>query len=114
MKDNVKRRLKERSKLTKFFYQNGQKWEDKEKLEAKAAYSTEQIMKAKNDYMQRITNKFNDLKEASKTYWSILNKFLHNKKIPAIPTLLVNRKFVSGFCTKTNLFNDFLLQYVHQ
>ena len=64
-------------------------------------------MKAKNDYTQRMTNKLNDPKAAPKTYWSILNNFLYNKKIPAIPPLLVNGKFVSDFCTKANLFNDF-------
>ena len=114
MIDNIKRCVKERSKLTKFFYKNGQKREDKEKLEAKATYCTEQIMKAKNDYTQRMTNKLNDPKAAPKTYWSILNRFLYNKKIPAIPPLLVNGKFASDFCTKANLFYDFLLLYVHQ
>ena len=48
MNDNIKRCLKERSKLTKLT-KNGQKREDKEKLEAEATYCTEQIMKAKND-----------------------------------------------------------------
>ena len=71
-------------------------------------------MKAKNDYTQRMTNKLNDPKAAPKTYWSILNRFLYNKKIPAIPPLLVNGKFASDFCTKANLFYDFLLLYVHQ
>ena len=71
MNHNIKRCLKERYKFTKFFYNNGQKREDKEKLEAKAAYCTEQIMKAKNDYTERTTNKLNDLKAAPKTYWSI-------------------------------------------
>ena len=64
-------------------------------------------MKAKNDYTQRMTNKLNDPKAAPKTYWSILNRFLYNKKIPVIPPLLVNGKFVLNFCTKANLFNDF-------
>ena len=68
MNDNIKWFLKERSKLTKFFYNNGQKREDKEKLEAKAAYCTEQIMKTKNDYTQRMTNKLNDPKVTPKTY----------------------------------------------
>ena len=104
MNDNKKRCLKEKSVLTKLFYKNGQKREDKEKLEAKAAYCTEQIMKAKNDYTQRMTNKLNDPKAAPKTYWSILNRFLYNKKIPAVYPLLVNGKFISGFCTKANLF----------
>ena len=79
MNDNIKRCLKERSKLTKLFYKNGQKSKDKENLEAKPAYCTEQIMKAKNDYTQRMTNNLNDPKAAPKTYWSILNRFLYNK-----------------------------------
>ena len=41
MNDNMKRCLKERSKLTKFFYKNGQKKEDKEKLEAKVGDCTQ-------------------------------------------------------------------------
>ena len=61
-------------------------------LEKKAAYCTKQIMKAKNDYIQRMTNKLNDTKAAPKKYWSILNSFSYNKKIPAIPPLLVNGK----------------------
>ena len=103
MNNNIKRCLKERSKLTKFFYRNGQKSEDKEKF----AYCTEQIMKAKNDYTQRMTNKLNDPKVAAKTYCSILNTFLYIKKIAAISPLLINGEFVSDFCTKANLFNYF-------
>ena len=71
-------------------------------------------MKAKSDYAQRMTNKLNGPRATPKTYWSILNSFLYNKKIRAIPPLFVNGKFVSDFCIKSNLFNDFLLQYVHQ
>ena len=51
MNDNIKKCLKKRSKLTKSIYKNDQKREDKKKkLEAKATYCTEQIMKVKNDY----------------------------------------------------------------
>ena len=108
MNENIKRCLKERFKLTKNFSKKGQKREDKEKFEAKASYYMEQIMKAKNNYTIRMTNTLNDPKVAPKTYWSILNRFLYNNKIPAIPPLFVNGKFVSDFCIKANLFNDFL------
>ena len=64
--------MRERIKLTKYYYKNGQRKEDQEKLEAKAAYCTEQILKAKNDCILRVTNKLNDLNTAPKTYWSIL------------------------------------------
>ena len=42
---------REKTKLTKFYYKNRQRKEDQEKLEAKDAYCTEQILKAKNDYI---------------------------------------------------------------
>ena len=76
----------------------------KEKLQAKAAYCTEEILKAKNDYIIRMTSKLNNPKTAPKTYWSILKQFLYNKKIPQ---LLANNKFISDLCIKANLFNDF-------
>ena len=68
--------MKERAKLTKFYYKNGQRKEDQEKLEAKAIYYTEQILKAKNDYTLKTTNKLNNPKIGPKTYWSVLNIFL--------------------------------------
>ena len=63
-------------------------------------------MKAKNGYTLKMTNKINDPKSDPRTCWSILNRFLYNTKIPAIPPLLVNDKFVSNFvasiCTAIN------------
>ena len=54
-----------------------------------------------------MTSKLNDPKGAVKTYWSILNRFLYNEKIPLVPLLLVNNKFISDFRIKANLFNYF-------
>ena len=82
--------MKEKPKSTKFFYKHGQKKEDQEKSQAKSAYCTNEILKAKNDCILSMTSKLDDLKAAPKTYWSILNQFLFNKKIPSIPLLLVN------------------------
>ena len=49
------------------------KKEDQEKLQAKAAYFTEEILKAKNDYIRRMSSKLNNPIAAPKTFWSILN-----------------------------------------
>ena len=54
-----------------------------------------------------MTKKLQDPKTAAKTCWAILSRLLHKKKIPAIPPLFVNGKFVSDFCEKANLFNNF-------
>ena len=36
-------------------------------------------------------------KTVPKTYWSIINKFLSNKKMPIIPPILVYGELVSDF-----------------
>ena len=41
-----------------------------------------------------------------KAYWSILNTFLNNKKIPNIPPLNVNDKTISNSDKKGELFNS--------
>ena len=58
----------------------------------------------------QLQNPFN----APKTYMAILICLLYHKKIPAIPLLLVDGKFVSDFCEKVNLFNILFHQYVQQ
>ena len=54
-----------------------------------------------------MTSKLEDPNTASKTFSSILNRVLYNKKIPAIPPLLVDDNFISDFYGKANLFNNF-------
>ena len=48
---NIKKWLRERSKLIKCYYNHRQKKEDREKLQAKTAYCPTEILKAKNDYV---------------------------------------------------------------
>ena len=45
-----------------------------------------------------------------KSYWSILKTFLNNKKIPCIPPLLYNDKFITNFNEKAEIFNLFAKQ----
>ena len=44
-----------------------------------------------------------------KTYWSILETFLNNKKIPCIPPLFHENKFITGFKEKAELFKHFFV-----
>ena len=39
-----------------------------------------------------------------KTYWSVLNSFLNNKKIPCIPPTIHENRFVANFKEKAELF----------
>ena len=52
----------------------------------------------------------NDPTTSSKTYWSILKRFLNKIKIPSIPPLLVNNIFVTNFVDKANLFNTYFAE----
>ena len=45
-----------------------------------------------------------------KSYWSILKRFLNNKKTPCIPPLIHNHQSVVAFKEKSELFNLFLLK----
>ena len=43
----------------------------------------------------------------AKTYWSILKSFYKDRKVPLIPSLLIDDKFVTNIETKINIFNKF-------
>ena len=107
MTDNIKKTLKQRSKLTKMFYKNGQRNSDHIKSLEKSEECTSLISEAKENYILKKTSKLEDPNTDSKLYWSILNRFLYNKKTPAIAPLFVYRNFISDFCEKENLFNNF-------
>ena len=72
----------------------------------KSEECTKQILEAKKNYILKMTKKLADSNTSPKTYWTILNRLLYNKKIPTIPPLLVDGKLVSDFCKKANIFNN--------
>ena len=57
------------------------------------------------NYILNMTSKLEESHTAPKTYWTLLNRLLYNKKIPAIPPLLADGKFVSDFYEKSNILN---------
>ena len=63
MTNNIKRSLKERSKLTKCYYKNRQKKRDYEKLLEKSSDCTKEILKAKNNYILKMTTKLPSSKD---------------------------------------------------
>ena len=66
------------------------------------------INKSKQKYFSRMASKLTNVQRNSKTYWSLLNRFLNNKKIPLIPPLLHENKFVTDFKEKAELLIHFL------
>ena len=47
---------------------------------------------------------------SSKTYWSILKTFLNSKKIPCIPPIFHDNKFVIHFREKAELYNKYFAE----
>ena len=105
MTDDIKSRLKERSKMTKKYYKYGKMKSHLDELQEKIDECTTLILDVKEKYVRCMSNKLNDPLTAPKTYWSILNRFLNNRKIPAIPPLLVNGDIIINFSKKADLFN---------
>ena len=65
------------------------------------------INESKQKYFLRFTQKLNTIQKSTKAYWALLKFFLNNRKIPVIPPLFHNNKFVTDFKEKAELFNSF-------
>ena len=114
MTDIIESQIKERSYLTKTYYKYGKRKSDIEKLIVKTNECEEIVSAAKDKYIIQICEKLNDPITAPKTYWKIINRFLNNKKIPAIPPLLVNGEIIQNFLKKhLFLINVLCLNVLH-
>ena len=103
---SIKLSLKKRSKLTKRYHSNPTA-NNKEALDFQAKECTSLIIESKERFIAKMSAKLDNPKTVPKTYWSIINKFLSNKKTPIIPPVLVNGELVSDFEQKANLFNNY-------
>ena len=112
MTDVIKSRLKERSYLTRAYYKYGQRKSDFEKLIVKTNECKEIISDAKAKYIIQLFEKLNDPITARKTYSKIINRFLNNNKIPAIPPLLVNGEIISNFSQLSKFSHLFLIHFL--
>ena len=65
------------------------------------------ISQRKDKYYLQLAKKLNDPQTNAKTYWTILKMFFNGRKIPIIPSLLIEGKLVSDFKEKANMFNEF-------
>ena len=65
---------------------------------------------SKQKYFSRISQKLESTSINTKCYWSLLKTFLNNKKIPCIPPLYHDDKFVCDFKEKSKIFNNYFAQ----
>ena len=105
--NEIKTALRKKNRVFKNYRRRGRNVDDEQKLSELSKSCTELIEHAKKTYTNNLSIKLNDPLLAPKTYWSILNRFLGKHKVPLIPPLLENGKFVTNFSDKANIFNNF-------
>ena len=103
----VKSKIKANNLLFKQYIQNSRFVSDFRLLENVVNELNDLISSTKALYYDNLAKKLNNPLLQTKTYWSILKTFYNDKKIPIIPPLLVNDKFVTDIQMKANLFKFF-------
>ena len=64
------------------------------------------IEDSKKKYYEKLSNKLSNDKLNGKCYWAILKRLSNGKKIPCIPPILYEDKFVTDFQVKKGIFNS--------
>ena len=103
---NVKKLLRKQNKLYKKFRKNGYKNEDKKVLDNFRIECLEVIKNAKEKFLKSQGAKLADPTTGQNTYWKILNRFLNKCKIPRIPPIFLDEKFITNCREKASIFNN--------
>ena len=99
--------MTKKNQIFEQYIANGKSQTDYERLKLTCNSLTETIRSSKEKLYCKWSTKLANPSTSSETYWSILKTFINGKKIPIIPPLLVNDKFITNFLEKANLFNEF-------
>ena len=110
MNENIKTKIKEKNTFYQKYIENGRFESDFILLEKLITELNDLIFSTITLYYENLAEKFNNPLLQTKTYWSILKTFYNDKKIPLIPPLLVDDKFVNDTKTKADIFNNFFAE----
>ena len=104
---DIKELIHEKNQAYKSYRQNKKSIFSAHQFELLQSKLNSLIEKSKSNYYARLSKKLSDPMTSPKSYWSILKTFLNNNKIPCIPPLLHEDKFITNFKEKPYIFNDF-------
>ena len=96
MNKEIKKLIHEKKSIFNCFRQNNNDKQLLDRLKDLQAQLNFLIEKSKGKYYSRITSKLSDIGKSSKTYWSILKKFLIGKKILCVPRLFENNEYITS------------------
>ena len=69
--------------------------------------SIQSIHTAKQGHFKKISKKLCDPLTSTNCYWSLLKTILNEKKVPCIPPIFRNNKYVTDSKEKSEIFNSF-------
>ena len=109
MTSEIKQKLKEKKKIYNKYVKNKYDLGYKQLLHEKMIETSNLVANAKENYYQNEGKKITQYFLGPKMYWSILNSFLGNKKIPITPPppLSDNGEIVTDYLSKAEIFNDY-------
>ena len=80
----------------------------KELLLHQVSKCTKLIIEAKDEHLAELSSKLDNPNAAPKTHWSIINRFVNNKKVPILPPVFLEGKLISDFEKEAELCNNHL------
>ena len=105
--DEIKKLTRKHNLLYKKYKKKGFKDNDKSVLDQHRVTLSEAILTAKENHLKSMGNKLANPNTAQKTYWKILNTFLNKCKLPRIPPLFIDGKYVTKCSEKATHFNNY-------
>ena len=110
MNENIKTKIKEKDTFYQKYIGNGRLESDFILLEKLITELNDLTFSTETLYYESLGKKLNGLLLQTKSYWPILKNFYNDKKIPQIPPLLEDDKFVTDMKTKADIFNNFFAE----
>ena len=102
----VKHLINEKNAMYKNYLKNNKSNQSFETFQSFQSQLSSLIASLKNKYYSKVAKRLLDPSTSPKTYWSILKTFLNNKKIPVIPPIFHDNKYITDFKQKAEIFNS--------
>ena len=96
----VKHLINEKNAMYKNYLKNNKSNQSFETFQSFQSQLSSLIASLKNKYYSKVAKRLLDSSTSPKTYWSILKTFLNNKKIPVIPPIVHDKKYITDFKQK--------------
>ena len=104
---NIKQLILEKNQAYKSYLRSNKSFQFLNQFKFLQTKFSSLIEESKEKYYVRLSKKLLDPQTSPKSYLSILKTFLNNKKIPCIPPLLHQDKFIIDFKDKAEMLNNF-------